>query len=225
MPIRINLLAETQALEDLRRRDPVKRAILVGVCLGVALLAWSGWLQARAFKDKLALNALEGRIRAQTNEFQLVMENKKKLDDINQKLNALHQLTTARLLNGNILNALQHTTIDDVQLVRLKTQHEYVTTEEVKAKTNSVGRLIPAKPPTITEKVTLILEARDSSANPGDQVNKFQESIADCSYFQKILGKTNAVRLKEYGTKMPGGEGVRPYVPFTLECRFPEKTR
>ncbi len=225
MPIRINLLAESQALEDQRRRDPVKRAILLGVFLGVGLLAWSGWLQARAFKDKLALNALEAQIRSHTNEFLVVMENKKKLDDINQKLNALHQLTTTRLLNGNILNALQHTIIDDVQLVRLKTQHEYAPTEEVKAKTNSVGRAIPGKPATITEKVTLILEARDSSPNPGDQVNKYQESIADCSYFQKLLGKTNAVRLKEYGTRSQGGEGGKPYVPFTLECRFPEKTR
>jgi len=225
MPIRINLLAESQALEDLRRRDPVKRAIVVGICLGVIMLAWSGWLQAKAFKDKLALNALEAQIQSHTNEFQLVMENKKKLDDINQKLSALHQLTTARLLNGNILNALQHTIIDDVQLVRLKTQHEYVTTEEVKAKTNSVGHTIPAKPATITEKITLILEAKDSSSNPGDQVNKYQESIADCSYFQKFLGKTNAVRLKEYGTLTKGGEGAKSFVPFSLECRFPEKTR
>src|SRR6266581_2963018 len=108
MPIRINLLAETQALEDLRRRDPVKRAILAGICVGVIMLAWSGWLQARAFKDKLALNSLESLIRSKTNDFQVVMENKKKLDDINQKLNALHQLTTVRLLNGSILNALQH---------------------------------------------------------------------------------------------------------------------
>ena len=225
MPIRINLLAETQALEDLRRRDPVKRAILVGICLGVTMLAWSGWLQARAFKGKLALNALEAQIQSHTNEFQLVMENKKKLDDINQKLNALHQLTTVRLLNGSILNALQHSVIDDVQLVRLKTLHEYVPTEEVKAKTNSVGHTIAAKPATITEKITLILEAKDSSSNPGDQVNKYQESIADCSYFQKCLGKTNAVRLKEYGTLTKAGEGAKPFVPFSLECRFPEKTR
>jgi len=27
MPIRINLLAEAQAAEDLRRRDPVKRSV------------------------------------------------------------------------------------------------------------------------------------------------------------------------------------------------------
>lgn len=225
MPIRINLLAESQALEDMRRRDPVKRAIMIGVGLGIIMLAWSGWIQAKAFKEKLALNSLESQIRNHTNEYQVVMENKKKLDDVNQKLAALHQLTTARLLNANILDALQHTIIDDVQLVRIKTLHEYVTTDEVKAKTNSVGRTTPAKPATITEKITLTLEAKDSSLNPGDQVNKFQEAIADCSYFKTFLGKTNAVRLKDYGTKTAGPEGARAYVPFSLECRFPEKTR
>ncbi len=225
MPIRLNLLAETQALEDQRRRDPVKRAILVGICFGLAMLSWSGWLQAKAFKDKLALNSLEGQLRAHTNEFQAVRENENKLKEINQKLTALQQLTTNRLLNASILNALQRTTIDDVQLVRFKTEHAYVPTEETKAKTNANGRVIPAKPPTITEKITLTLEAKDSSPNPGDQVNKYQESIADCSYFQKALGKTNVVRLTTIGTPQPGGLEGKPFVQFTLECRFPDKTR
>jgi len=39
MPIRINLLAESQALEEMRRRDPVKRAIWVGVLVVSLLLA------------------------------------------------------------------------------------------------------------------------------------------------------------------------------------------
>ena len=39
MPIRINLLAESLAEEDLRRRDPVKRAIIIGALL-VAVIAY-----------------------------------------------------------------------------------------------------------------------------------------------------------------------------------------
>ena len=30
MPIRINLLAEAQAAEEMRRKDPVKRAVWIG---------------------------------------------------------------------------------------------------------------------------------------------------------------------------------------------------
>ena len=46
MPIRINLLSEALAEEDLRRRDPVKRAIFIGVFLVALSLVWfsSTWL-------------------------------------------------------------------------------------------------------------------------------------------------------------------------------------
>ena len=37
---RINLLAEAQAAEELRRRDPVKRATWLGAFLVAAILAW-----------------------------------------------------------------------------------------------------------------------------------------------------------------------------------------
>ena len=47
MAIHINLLAESQALEEMRRRDPVKRAIWVGAIVGALVLAWSGYLQVK----------------------------------------------------------------------------------------------------------------------------------------------------------------------------------
>jgi hypothetical protein len=225
MPIRINLLAETQALEDMRRRDPVKRAIWVGAFLCLLILAWSSSLQLKAMIVKSELSRLENKVRSQTNEYQVVLESRKKLGDVNLKLGALQQLSTNRLLNGNILNALQHATIDNVQLIRLKTEHVYVHTDEVKAKTNANGKVTTAKPASVTEKITLTLDARDSGPNPGDQVNKFQEAISDGSYFQTALGKTNVVKLTNIGTPTPGEGGGKLFVPFTLECKYPEKTR
>ena len=224
MPIRINLLAESQALEEMRRRDPVKRAIWVGSLVGVLMLFWSSSLAVKAMFAKGELNKIQAQYNSKTNEFQSVQENQKKLDDVNKKLEALRQLTVNRLLNASILNALQRTTIEEVQLVRLKTEHVYNFTEETKPKTNA-NRTIPGKPATVNEKITLTLEAKDSGPNPGDQVNKFQEAIADCSYFQGVLGKTNVVRLTNIGTPQPGTEGAKPFVLFTLECRYPEKTR
>jgi hypothetical protein len=120
---------------------------------------------------------------------------------------------------------LQHTTIDEVQLVRLRTEHAYVVVEETKSKTNAQGRVVRGKPASITEKITLTLDAKDSGPNPGDQVPKFQEAIADCSYFQGALGKTNVVRLTNITPPQPGVDGRKPHVNFTLECKFPERTR
>src|SRR5437899_2077303 len=129
MPIRINLLAESQALEELRRRDPVKRSIWVGVCLGLVILMWSGWLQVRIFKAKLTLSHAQNLIAQKTNAYAQVRENETKLKEISIKLGQLQHLATNRFLNGNLLNALQQTTIDDVQLVKLKTEHFYVPTD------------------------------------------------------------------------------------------------
>ena len=63
MPIRINLLAEAQELEEMRRRDPVKRAIWAAVVIGAILLGYSSLLQLRATVASRDLGALAHRWR------------------------------------------------------------------------------------------------------------------------------------------------------------------
>jgi len=218
MPIRINLLAEAQALEDMRRRDPVKRTLWVGAFLVIAILAMSSWLQLQAVIRKGEVSRLEGEVAARAKEFKQVLDNQSKLADVSLRLESLHKLGANRLLYGTLLNALQQATIDDVQLVRLRTDQSYSFTEAVKAKTNSDNRIIPGKPATVTEKVVVTLDAKDSGLNPGDAVNKFKQAIGECPYFQSVLGKTNQVRLASLSPP-------QPFVLFTLECKFPEKTR
>jgi len=186
MPLSLNLLAEAQALEELRRRDPVKRAIAVGAALVALVLAWSGYLQSRTMVAARQLDQMESKLRSNTNEYQQVLAYKKKLDDATLKLAKLQQLTTNRFLTAGVLDALQRVTIDDVQLVHLKTDHNYTFTDEVKIKTNSDGVVLAkGKPATVMEKITLTLEARDGS--DGDQWVKFKAAVADCSYFQMFV--------------------------------------
>jgi hypothetical protein len=224
MFIHLNLLAEAQAAEEMRRRDPVKRAIWVAGVLVSLMLVWSGWLQFKTMLLHRALGRVENQITVRTNEFQQVLDFQQKTSDIETKLAALRQLATNRFLNGTMLNALQQTTTENVQLLRLKMEQTYVVTEAVKKKTTESGRTIPGRPATITEKLALILEARDSSPNPGDEVNRFKEKIASHPYFQNALGKTNEVRLTFLSQPQSQPDG-RPFVQFTLECRYPEKTR
>jgi hypothetical protein len=223
MPIRINLLAEAQAIEDLRRRDPVKRAIFAGLCLIILIMAWSSSLQLKSMMARAEVNRLELQLAGRTNEFQQVLDNQSKLEDANRKLQALNQLTSSRLLYGTLLNALQQTTIDDVQLMRFRAEQIYALSEATKAKTNADNRIIPGRPAAMTERITLTLDAKDSGVNPGDQVNKFKQTIFDCPYFQATLGKTNEPRLTSLSP--PQATGGKPFVLFTLECKFPEKTR
>jgi hypothetical protein len=223
MPIRINLLAEAQALEDLRRRDPVKRSMWIGVFLVSLMLAWWSSLFAKSLWSRAELSHIERQLTTRTNEFAQVLQNQQKLTDVVNKLGGLQEMATNRLLYGTLLNALQQTTIDDVQLTRFKTEQAFVYNDEVKTTTNSFGRVVPGRPASVTEKTVVTLEARDSGANPGDQVNKFKRAIADSPYFHAALGGTNEVRLTSLSPPM--FMDGKPCIQFALECRYPEKTR
>ena len=225
MAIRLNLLAEAQAAEDMRRRDPVKRSIWIGASLAVLMLVWSTSLQLKAMIAKRELSKVEGQMKSFTNEYWQVLDNKRKGDDIQRKVNALEQLSATRFLHANVLNALQTATVDDVQLLRYRAEQLYATTDAIKPKTNG-DHVTPGRPATITERVTVTLEGSDSSPNPGDQVTKFKETLANNSYFKEALGnKLNAVSLKSLGQPEFSPSNGRRGVYFTLECRFPEVTR
>jgi hypothetical protein len=223
MAIRLNLLAEVQAAEDMRRRDPVKRAIWVGGLLVTGMLVWSLRVGVSTMIASRELSHVQGQIAACTNDFRTVQENKKKADDVKFKLGKLHQLASERFLNGNLLNALQQTIVDDVYLARLAVKQEYVLTEETKAKTNSDGVVLTkAKPATVRESIIVTLEARDTSK--GNQVTKFKEALATNTYFAAMLGKTNEPRLANLGPTPTPGSG-EAYQAFTVECKYPDRTR
>jgi hypothetical protein len=222
MPIRLNLLAEAHAAEEQRRRDPVKRAIWAGALALALMLAWSSSLQLKVMLKNSDLSVVEAQLGAQTNTYQHVMANKARIGEITSKLGKLQQLTTNRFLNGTLLNALQQTTVEDVQLIRFRALEDYVITEGAKAKTED-GRLIPAKPGASIEKITLLLDAQDNSP-AGDAVTRFKQSVSTNAFFRAGLGSANEARLLNLGSPQTSPDG-KSFVRFSLECRYPDKTR
>jgi hypothetical protein len=224
MPIRLNLLAEAQAAEDMRRRDPVKRAIWLGSLLATGMLVWASSVYGKTLLAKYALNQTEGQIARGNNDYQQVVAHQRKIDENKKKLAALRQLTTNRFLQGNLLDALQQITMEDVQLMRVRVDQTYGLTEELKPKTNSAGKITPGKPAMVKENIGVTLEARDTSPVPGDRVNKLKDAISTNTYFLPRLSTTNGVRLTFVSppTVLPD---TKPFVLFTIECRYPEKLR
>ena len=226
MPIRLNLLAEAQAAAETRRRDPVKRVLWLAALLIALMLVWSSFLQLRATLAGSDVTRLEAQMGARTNEFQQVLDNQRKAGEINARLRVLRQLASNRFLNGDLLNALQQTTVDDVQLIRLRVEQLNTVFEGSKTRTNEdSGLVIPGKPATATEKIVLNLEGIDSCPNPGDQVNRFKAVLATNAYFRTVLLKTNAISLKSLSPPQVAPVTGKPCVMFTLECRYQEKTR
>ena len=222
MPIRINLLAEVKAAEELRRHDPVKRVIFVGALVVAVTLVWSSSLQLETMLAKKEVTDRQTKIAACTNEFQRVLTDQKKTAGAKEKLKALKKMTNSRFLEGDLLNALQQVTVDGVRLTRLKVDQDYFPAAGTPSQTNRNG-VILGRPSTVTEKIVVWLDARDSSANPGDQVNKFKEAVANQSYFKATLNKTNGVQL--INLSAPQAVDGKPCVLFTLKCNFPEYAR
>jgi len=139
------------------------------------------------------------------------------------KLGARPQLATTRFINGTLLNALQQTTGDDVQLVHLKVEQIYVPVEETKPRSDS-GKAVPPKRASVTEKIVITLDGKDLSPS-GDQYDKFRDVLASHPYFQDALGKTNGVTLKSFLPAAASPDPGKNFVQFTLECRYAEKRR
>jgi len=226
MPIHINLLAEIQAAEELRRHDPVKRAIFIGVSLVVVFMVWSGMVELNNVLAQQRLTGVEVAINSKTNAYQHVVSDQRKIGVIQFKMAALQKLQAARFLQGSLLNALQHATVDNVQLTRLREDQSFFLTEGTDDQTNG-STVIPGRPGIVKERIVVHLDARDFSANPGDQVNKFREAIAkEPNYFAKMLDKTNGVQLANPPSPPQADSATgKQYVTFTLDCRYLEVSR
>ena len=226
MPIRINLLAEARAAEEERRRDPVKRGIFVAACLVSLVAVWAMALQFKVIAVKMELNGLDSKWKAIEQNYKAAVAAQSNSVETEQKLAALQRMTTNRFLWGNALNAFQQTlgTNDDVQIVRLKTDQLYLLNEGTPNRTNGTT-IIPGRPATATEKISLLVDAMDISPQPGRRVNQFKESIATVPFFKDNLTKTNGVMLMSRSAPNNSPNGRQTFVMFQLKCSFPDKTR
>jgi hypothetical protein len=224
MPIRINLLAEAKAAEELRRHDPVKRVIFCGAFLVALSLVWSSSLLLEGMLAKKAVTDRRTAIESRTNEFQRVVVGQQQIAEVKQKIDALNKFAASRFLQGNLLNAVQQVHVDSVRLTRLSVEQNYDHKDGAPAGKSSNGRVIPAGPGTVTEKIVVRLDAVDYSASPGDQVNKMKDAVASQPYFKAALNTTNGVQLVNLSSPQLDPEG-KHYVQFSLGCNYPEVSR
>ena len=147
MPIRINLLAEEQAAEEMRRRDPIKRAIYAGAGLAGVMLFWIGITQMNVMAARRELANYEFRLQKVDESSKQVRYNQTMSGDFEAKLKALHRYATNRLLWGTMLDALQYTMVDNIRLTDLRSDQSYGSGEIQKFFTTNVTvTYIPPSP-------------------------------------------------------------------------------
>jgi hypothetical protein len=226
MPIRINLLAEAKAAEDERRKDPVKRgAIIAAVVVGLFLLL-IGWLQVRVIAANQQAKQIQSKWKNIEQSYQAAIEIHRKSLEAEEKLTALHKMSTNRFLWGSVLNAFQQTlnNIEGVHLVRIKGEQSYAISDATPNKTNGTT-IVRGRPATSTEKVAVTIDAMDTSRYPGSRVTIFRDSIATQKFLQERLSKTNGLLLTSRSAPQSSPNSAGQFVTFSLQCSFPEKTR
>lgn len=204
----------------MRRKDPVKRSIWVGGFVGFVVLLVSATLQFKIIAARSDVTSLGMSWKTIEKQVQEVNNHRNSTRDLEKKLSALDQFTTNRMLWASALDALQHTAVDGVQLVRIRTEQVFALNDEVKGRTNESGG-VTGKPASVTEKIAMYVDAKDFKA--GEQVPKFKESLANYAYFESRLDKSNKVQLMNLSAPQP--ENGRTYRAFALQLFFQEKER
>jgi hypothetical protein len=125
MPIRINLLAEEQAAEEMRRRDPVKRAIFLGAALLVLMLGWIAVTQMTVAAKRSELAQSESRLKKVDEASRQVRSNQVALADAETKLRSLERYATNRFLWGTFLDQIQQTAVENVRIVEIRADQRY----------------------------------------------------------------------------------------------------
>lgn len=226
MPININLLAEAQADEEMRRKDPVRYAIYCSVGVILVFVLWicmNQMLISGKTKEISGLNSSWERMKPQYN---LIQSNLTYLNELQNQLNQLTNYVTNRFLWANVLNALQQCATNvstNVQFTRFRTDHSFqVTSPSIVVK---AGKKV-VDPGSSVEKIKFIIEAKDSGKEEEDNVVRLREAIAEFPFFKERLDRARGVRLESLSPRMIDPENPdRTCVVFTIECLFPDKTR
>jgi hypothetical protein len=183
MAIRINLLAEEQAAEEQRRKNPVKLAIWVGSFLVVLVALYILKLQLDINLKKKEYSSYEQTWKSKTAAYAAVTNNMAKIAEIDKKLSALDRLSTNRFFWAPLLSALQQTVISDIQVIKVSGEQKYVKEESKTIGSGATKQIIPGG---VVEKNTLYIDAKDYNPN-GQNYDKFKETLSNFDYFVKNL--------------------------------------
>jgi hypothetical protein len=220
MPIKINLLAEQLQAEDMRRRDPAKRAMMAGGIAVGLMLAWYGFLHIQSLTVTSNLKSQQDRLAEVEKKSSKAIVALKKSAGLEARLKALQSLSTNRFLWANALESLQHTTVSDVQFTRLRGKQNYLVDPP------PADPKAPKKTRYSTESLLLSIEARDFAEPSALNHTKLMADVGKAKVFRDQLKTSDAIVLKERGSSQPDPmDPARSFIRFIIECRFPETKR
>jgi hypothetical protein len=199
MPIRINLLAAEQEAENLRRRDPIKRAIFGGCALVVLTLGWIGITQMQVRAARSDLYEQTNRLAAIELSSRQVRDIQMNALDAERRLKALDRYTENRFFWGDFLDNLQKIAVDNVRLTEVRAEQKHLSSDVHRFFTTNI--LVAFTPPPAAWKFW----ASDKGTPPATLVSNLLSSITNGPPFT-----TNAIRyslkITELSTNLNSGK-------------------
>jgi hypothetical protein len=230
MPIRINLLAEVQAAEELRRQDPVKRAILAAVGIVVVVLFYTGLLVWQGMQKQKQLEERQQTWNKLKPQYDAIKRNDALKVEADKKAEVLYAYSTNRWFWAPVLNAFSQVSTNafatNLQVVRLNTEQMFLDAPAVKAVTNAAGKVVaPARSAGISEQNKLIITAKDFGRDTDANYNRLRLTISEFPFFKAALEPGGTVKLVDFtrGTVDPLQPSAKGFQNFVLQCQFAEK--
>lgn len=218
MPIRINLLAEEQYQAELRRRDPLKRAIFGCVMAVLVLLLWFGWLMFRKSMINAGIESQVNALKALEDEAKNALSNLAGVARMERSINELNRLATNRVLWASFLNVLQQAAVEGINVNRVRVDQGYVY-QPGEPKTN------PPKLSIATEQIKVTITARDYG-RPEDQLYaRFRAKLLEHPWMKQHLASEQAIVFQGFSAPTPDRDNpAKVFVSFTMQCNFLQKS-
>ena len=224
MPIRINLMAEAQALEEARRRNPVKLGIWIAGFFVALMGLWIAKVQMDVYFAKNEKSMLDAQWQADYDKYKGITNQLALIAGTKAKIAALDHLHTNRFLWGSVLNALQQTVVDQVQVTHF---WGLQTIEREAPKTIGAGASTKTIPGSANfEKIKLSIAGRDYSAAADGYMN-YEHALNQFEFFAKKIGGREGFTIEGApGPKSADAPGSpREFRVFTLTNQLPEIRR
>jgi hypothetical protein len=217
MPIKINLLAEQQAAEELRRKDPIKRAVFGGVALLVLMIGWIAMTQMQVWAARHELNSNLTRLKNVEESSKQAKNRQVASLDAESRLKALDRYAANRFFWGTFLDTLQHVAVDNIRLTEVRAEQKYNISDSIKLfTTNMVVKFTPPPP-------GWKFWASSSAAAPVSTLvsNMFPSFTNAGAFLTNTFPYT--VKITETATNVAASEAAT-LVEFNLAPRTIEKT-
>lgn len=223
MPIRINLLAEHFEIEEQKRRDPVKRAVMAGAFLVLCVCGYAASVYLHASTKEKLLAARQTEYRALESKYKQAMANNQLRSEIQAKLDMIESLAAERFIWAPTLNALQHALINGIQVTKIATEQKSQVVDSIKDTVDSRGNRKAGKKGGAFEEMTLNIEGKDFDKAGQNNHLTFQKKLADLPFFKTNL-VADGIRLTKQDPPTVDPETQKTFAIFGFACSFPKRT-